>query len=263
MVLYEYWISLTHPALSVWNAQNLTPSPPVWDFILSFSPALILVPFGVYGLVNQKEKSFSPVLFSWLGLSLVLSIFPSPLQRRFLLGLYIPVAALAVFGIDFLRSHVLRQSNWLIPGTFALALPTNLLLIVMGLIGGLSHMPALYLSHDEAQALAWIKTETSRQSIILASPEMGRWIPAETGRQVIYGHPFETVNASQEESRVEAFFKMKGKVDLSTGLFQNPGIDYLMYGPRERALGGDLDLSALPVVFQSGSVVIYQFPGQP
>lgn len=263
MILYEYWAALTNPALAVWNAQNLTPSPPVWDFILSFSPALLLAPFGIYALVKLRQKSYAPVLVAWLGLSILLTFLPTPLQRRFMLGFYIPAAILAVFGLDFLRNHLSSRSNWLIPITFSLALPTNLLLIVMGAAGAFSHSPQLYLSQDEARALAWIRTDTPSQSIILASPEMGRWIPAETGRRVIYGHPFETVNAAQEALRVETFFHAEGRIDVSTGLFTDPGVNYLMYGPRERALGGNLDLSALPLMFESGSVRVYQITRQP
>ena len=41
--------------------------------------------------------------------------------------------------------------------------------------------------------------------LILSSPEMGLFIPAQTGRRVLYGHPFETVNADAEKDLVLVF----------------------------------------------------------
>lgn len=260
-LIYQFWIAQTHPALAIWNAQNLTPSPPVWDFLLSFSPAILLVPFGIRALIKREQTACMAVLYAWFGLSLILVYFPFSLQRRFMLGFYIPVTALAVFGLDDLRSRFTRSSGWLVPAIWTLSLPTNLLLIFMSLSGALGHSPSLYFSQDEFQAFAWIRAETPDRAIILASPEMGSWIPAETGRRVLYGHPYETVNASQEKAEVIGFFQGNRLVGLNDPLFTSVGVDYLIYGPRERVLGSNLDLSALPIVFDSASVRIYQIRG--
>ena len=260
-LLYQFWVAQTHPALAVWNAQNLTPSPPIWDFLLSFSPVILLAPFGIYALAKRAQEPYMPVLYAWFGLSLVLVYFPFSLQRRFMLGFYIPATVLAVFGLDYLRARFPRRAGWWVPATFALSLPTNLLLVLISLSGALSHSTSLYFSQDEYRAFAWIRAETPARAIILASPEMGRWIPGETGRRVLYGHPFETVNASQEEAVVTRFFQGNRPVRVDDPLFTSVGVNYLIYGPRERALGSALDLSALPIVFDSASVRIYQIQG--
>lgn len=262
-LLYQFWIINTHPALSVWNSQNLTQSPPIGDFLLSFSPAIFFAVFGIYALIKQKHTPVQPVLISWLGLSLVLIYFPFSLQRRFMLGFYIPVTILAIYGIDFLRKKVPLVSRWLVPVTIAISIPTNVLLIIMALIGSVNHVPLLYLSQDEARALVWIRSATPGDAVILASPQMGLLIPAETGRRVIYGHPYETVNASKEEASVLAFFRINGKPENTSGPLKNPGIDYVFIGPREKALGGKLDLSGFPLVFDGNSVQIYQLKRQP
>jgi hypothetical protein len=52
LLLYDMWVARVDPVLAGWNAQNLTPSPQLWDLLLSFSPALLLAVVGMrsYGV---------------------------------------------------------------------------------------------------------------------------------------------------------------------------------------------------------------------
>ena len=261
MILYYLWAVRVDPVLAIWNQQNLTPSPPVWDFLLAFSPALILAPFGIYHLYKDRGSPARKILISWLGLGILLVYFPFALQRRFMLGFYIPAAALAVLGIDYLRQKYARRARVLAPALFALALPTNLLLILIGLMGVMSRSPLFYLGQDEARALTWIREETPTRSLVLAAPDMGSLIPGFTGRRVIYGHPFETTNAVQEEQRVREFYRQPVKVTAAVPLIQDRKVDYVFYGPRERLLGGNLDFSALRLVYESGTIQLYAVQG--
>jgi hypothetical protein len=261
-LLYQFWIISTDPVLAGWNAQNITPSPPIYDFILSFSPALILAPFGVYSLLRMKGNPIRRILIPWFIFGILLVYFPVSIQRRFMLGFYIPTAALAVYGLDFIRgvSHSFqRRVKWLTPALIGLALPTNLFLLLTCLSGILSHSPMYYMTRDEADAMSWIQAETPARALILASPEVGRLIPAFTGRRVLYGHPYETINAAQEEQGILSFFSARGMVDSRAGLPASRNVDYLFYGPREHALGGNLDFSGLTSVYQTGTVQIFSF----
>lgn len=256
-LLYQFWAAQVDPVLAVWNAQNQTPSPPLWNFILALAPALALAPLGIFHLVSMKANPVRRTIIAWLALGLLLVYFPCSLQRRFMLGFYIPTAVLAVYGVDFLRQKFARRTRAVGPVLFALALPTNLLLMIIGLSGALIHSPILYLSQDEARALAWIQAKTPANALILASPEMGSLVPAFSGRRVIYGHPFETVAAGQEEARVLEFYRLVEPVTAETGILVDRKVDYVIYGPRERLLGSELDLSALPAVYSSGNIQIY------
>ena len=44
--IYQYWAVGSTPQLAAWTAQNQTPSPAIWDVVLSFSPWIILVMAG-------------------------------------------------------------------------------------------------------------------------------------------------------------------------------------------------------------------------
>lgn len=262
-LLYQYWVSQVDPVLAIWNQQNLTPSPPVWDFLLAFTPPLILAPFGIYASIKQQTSPPQKIIIAWLVSGLLLVYFPFSLQRRFMIGYYIPAAALAVFGVSYLRQKYGPRVRALVPLTFGLAVPTNVLLILIGLVGALGHASQLYLTRDEASTLEFIKNNTPAKSLVLASPDMGGLIPGFTGRRVIYGHPFETAYAAEEEQRVIDFYRQTTQVTASTPLIEGRKVDYVLYGPRERIAGGALDLSALSLVFEAGDVQLYAVHGVP
>lgn len=259
-LLYQFWAAQTDPVLAGWNAQNLTITRPLWDVALSLSPALPLALIGVVYLWREKSHPARYLLLVWFLLGLALIYVPFSLQRRFMLGLYIPTAVLALFGVQVLRSRFNRPLRGLIPTLLSLSFLTNILWVLILMLGALTHPPELYLAPDETQAIAWIRSNTAPDALVLASPQIGQWLPGLTGRRVIYGHPYETVNAEQEQAAVEAFFREPVDVTRDDPRLDERGVSYIFYGPREveLALGGGPDFSALPAVFQSGSVTIYE-----
>jgi hypothetical protein len=255
-VLYQEWVSQTHPVLQGWNAQNLTPSPPMWDFILSFSPIFLLAIYGVWVAWQSRANTGMRLLVLWFILGFVLIYFPFSLQRRFMLGYYIPAACLGVIGLQrFTRDHTRK---WMWPLTFFLSLLTNVLLILAGVFGIQTHAPAIFLEKPESQAFAWISANTPAGSIILASPDTGLFIPADTGRRVLYGHPFETVNAVQEKAQVQSFFTGGLTLLEQEKFIADNQIGYIFWGPREQALGSPLILTRMSPAYKIGDVVIYQ-----
>ncbi|HLE15911.1 MAG TPA: hypothetical protein VI776_14270, partial [Anaerolineales bacterium] len=97
VLVYDYWVANTHPVLAGWNAQNQTPAPPLWDVFLSLSPALWLAIAGAWAAWRTGGRG-PRLLLAWAGLGLLLLYLPFGLQRRFILGLYVPLAGLAALG---------------------------------------------------------------------------------------------------------------------------------------------------------------------
>jgi hypothetical protein len=253
-LLYQFWVAQTHPVLSGWNAQNITLTPPVWDVALALSPALLLAFPGLVRLWHEKSHPARRVLIPWFALGLLLIYLPFSLQRRFMLGLYIPTAALAVLGLDWLSVRVPRRARLFTRLLIGLSVPTNLALIMILLIGALSHAPELYLTHDEYAAFRWIQANTPAKALVLASPRMSLWIPGFTGRRVVYGHPYETVNAAQEEQAVEAFFAAP---TADTAFLAARKVGYIIFGGEPKK-NSPLDLSALKPVYESGAVQVFK-----
>ena len=108
-------------------------------------------------------------------------------------------------------------------------------------------LPQIFLTQGEAAALDWL-AETASNKIVLASPEISLFIPTHTDASVIYGHPFETVEAAAHKRAVEDFFL--GRVSPEAFFAQYP-VEYVFYGPRERQLGALPALSGWHAVFSS------------
>ena len=132
----------------------------------------------------------------------------------------------------------------------------NLIVILAGQTGARAHDPLLYQTREEALGLRWLETETPSHALILAAPGTGLIIPAFSGRQVIYGHPFETVRAEAEKQVVLGFFQTMTEDEAHTFIIER-GVDYIFFGPRERAVG-DLPITqGLELAFEAGGVQIY------
>jgi hypothetical protein len=252
MVVYELAVTSSNSLLSGWSAQNLTPAPPLWDLVLSLSPWLLLVPFGMRSALsngNAEER----LLIVWCVASLALLYLPWSLQRRFMVGIYIPVITLSALALERLIKESRRYLLW--GGLlFLLAMPTNLLVLQAGRHGILTRDANLYLSRDEAMAMDWIQTNTPADALILAAPETGLLIPARTGRRVIYGHPYETIQAEAQKLKVEHFFQGEQSPEMEALLAR---VDYVFYGPREREIGRNGILDSLSPAYENPSVVIY------
>jgi hypothetical protein len=257
VLLYQFWVTQSDPMLAIWSAQNLTISPPIWDLLISFAPVLL---FGIPGawFVWRKGGFAQRILIVWIIVGILLIYIPWGLQRRFLLGYMVPFAGLAGLGLDHLFSHQKRITIAMLSVVIMMALPTNLLILVGGIGAIQSHEPMFYLSKDEKISLDWLESNSPDDALVLASPQMGLFIPAYTGRRVLYGHPFETVNADVMEAKVEHFFQGMIKDNEISTLSD---VDYLFYGPREREYGGHLPGAGMKVVFQFGNTEIYEIDG--
>jgi hypothetical protein len=256
ILIYDVLISNLDPVLAGWNAQNLTPSPPIWDLMLSLSPALILVVLGSKTIF--KERRLYPLLLViWVVLIAVLLYLPLGLQRRFMKGLYIPVVLLAFFPFYKLAQEKSKKLKPMLIGVFIFSTLSNLIVLIIAFYGIQTRDPLLYLTRGESMALDWIEEHTQSDALFLGSAQTGLFIPAHTGRRVLYGHPFETVNALKEEADVNAFFSGDGQNEPDL-LLADREVDYVFFGPREKDLGTIPQSSQLKAVYDQNGVTIFQ-----
>ena len=81
------------------------------------------------------------------------------------------------------------------------------------------------------------------------------FLPAWADVRVVYGHPFETLDAEATRSRVEDFFAQRIDRDAALSEWR---VVHIYFGPREGRLGPTSpDWLA---VFRSGDVAVYQAP---
>jgi uncharacterized membrane protein len=254
VLFYDILVTYQDPWLRAWNSQNQTPSPPWWDFLVSLSPVIFLAVIGIWANFKTRRRSMR-LLILWMILGFALLYFPWGLQRRFILGYFIPVSALAAAGLAAL---VKRPKSYALAAILVtmLAIPTNLVIALSTLQAVKTHDARIYLSQGEADALQWIAANTPEEAVILAAPETGLLIPAYSGKRVLYGHPYETVDALRQKERVTRLFSGKSPAVEASNLFGEA--DYLFIGPREAQLGDVVLPPYLELVYATQDVRVFR-----
>jgi hypothetical protein len=237
----DLWITQALPKFASWFAQNQTPTPPLWDVAVSLG-----VP-GVVGLVSfvrwlrvraplqEKLRSADAgtlLLGLWLAANLILLYAPFPLQRRLMLGMWIPLAALAAPQLEawlFSPGLSLRRA-------FAAGIPlvlTNAVFLAVLFAAGSTRDHPLFLTRDEAAAVDWLKAN-ARGSVVLASPEVSMWLPGMAGVRVVYGHPMETPDAEAALRDVETFYQTEDAASRARILADHQ-VDWIVCTPADQA----------------------------
>ena len=259
LLIYQFAAVQMDPILSQWNAQNLTLSPSLPDFLISFSPALLFTLWGSWRWIRQKSASSLGLILilSWAAAGLGLVYFPFTLQRRFLFALFIPFVILAAEGLETLRvkNDLARRQVW--NGMLIISFMTNAVVVSLAIFGILSHHPTLFLSRDEAAGLDYIQKSTPDNAIILCAPEMGTFVPAWTGRRVIYGHEYETIDAQKNQELVKSIYSGSIQSNEVLEILKDKNVQYIFWGPREKNLGVAIPNLHLKPVYQNATVEIF------
>jgi len=259
LIIYQFMVIRSDPVLDAWNSQNLTISPPLWDVVISFSPALLLAVSAVILIARQKKLADYKILVIWLIGGLFLAYFPFQLQRRFVLGYLIPAACLAAIALESAWENpkrAIRLGAGILVGCSIL---TNVLIVSGGLMAAAQRSPDLYYSKNLQNAFDWMLANRKSCDVVLAAPETGMIIPGATGWRVVYGHPYETPNAEQTQARVEQLFSGNLAPSNAATAIASLGVDFVLIGPTEREPGADLSwLNGFPKVFDEENVVLYQ-----
>jgi uncharacterized membrane protein len=190
---------------------------------------------------------------------------PLPLQRRLSLGLGVPMGLLAGTGWwRTVRSRTQAHRRRLIQGlVVAFSALTPIFLIAVASFSALSGEPWFYLSAGERAAFAWLRDYGRPDDVVLCAPQTGAFIPAWAGQPVVYGHPFETVDAERRRASVVAYWSAEMSATEQEVFLQKNRVGYVMVGPRERALGagGRRSRAARDMVFEVEDVRIYAVNG--
>jgi len=268
VLLYDFIAFASNPILAAWAAQDVDPAPAPADLALGFGAVGLASIAGAALAIRQRDVK-TLALVAWAATTLILVYLPVALQRRFITSLGLPLAMLAGLGLArwarlAVEGVALRLGVKLAVGlSVALSLAGSGFLLAVLSLGALSQQQAdrlpnlLYLSYDEAAAMRWL-LEHAPDSVVLAAPRTGAWLPGQAGVRVVVGHPLETIDAPSKQAQVEAFWRGRLSSQDWQRLKEEYRVQYVFYGPAERQLGPGLLLSQLQVVFQQGEVAIYR-----
>lgn len=257
VLVFQYLSIQNDPVLALWDSQNLTPAPPVWDFLISFSPAFIFAGAQVVHLVQSRNLERYRLFVIWLAAGIVLLYLPFNLQRRFLLGFFIPCAFLGALGAIRIAGQIPKGRLLFTRAILTVSLVTNLFILLGGFGAMAQREPRLFISRDEQAAFEWMNGQENESGPILASEETGMFIPAYTGWRVVYGHPFETIQAEQRKAELHAIFSGGLDTNEIKNYVEKNRIRWVFWGPRERQVGGGQPFADYPIAYQNRSVTIY------
>tara|TARA_Y100000310_G_C20518280_1_gene732309 strand:- start:175 stop:1053 length:879 start_codon:yes stop_codon:yes gene_type:complete len=217
-VFYHLSLLKDSPLLATRGAQNITllPSPIYWFFGLGF--VAILAVYGVYIWLrkyNIKLDQTKLMVMAWVAASLILAVYPSQFQARYLQGIMIPLAVLATVGltplVDRWRAKIKRFDFKIVaPILFVLLfVGTNFFVVGRDLIIFKKYPHYVYQPKEFVEAAIWVKENISNvgeEAIILTRSTDGLFLVGYAARKVWVGHPHETLDFKRKEAVTEKFF---------------------------------------------------------
>ena len=245
-VAYQYWLYSAEP---VFRERVLVPtgSAGLHWVLLGYG---LLIPLAVLGALLSRGRGGDAddaearrFLVVWAVVGLALPYLPVPFQRKLLMGVHIPLAALAGIGVEHLRQ------TWRLSGTTALGLavlitcPSNVRWLRQAAVNMQNNLTEsnqrVFLLPTEVDALRWLR-HSAHGAPVLAMPLTGvaGYIPAIGGCSVYVGHWGETPSFAQKLRMARLFYRPGTPQDWRRVFLAESGVRYVLYGPAEKALSG-------------------------
>lgn len=265
-LMYQFWVVRLDAVLAEWNRQNVTPSPDFWILLLGYFPLIIWAFLGGMKAIRQREpRALLPLV--WFGVSLVLVYFPSSLQRRYMIGLYVPLVAMAMNAVgevtvqqDFALGKNAR-AFWL-SLSILISVVTYVILLFATMRATQQRDRQIFLYWEEVKAFDWLSEYLPEDAVILAAPESGIFLPAWTDLRVVYGHPFESIQSEERKQLVEQFYQGKLSLLEQRKFLTENSVTAILWGRRERVIASPEFEHVLeqtyPIGYRSEQITIYR-----
>jgi len=268
---YNFYIFLNNPAMRAWDLQNLMYTPEAYRLAIALGVGGLLSVVALIGFRHLRREH--TVIAAWLISTLVIIHLPMRFQRRAIGGIQFPLAVLATAAIACVLLPWLARRMGLLgassatrgaggtkeaaaggPGRFG-ALGWGTLAVTL-FIAPLQFATPYYIQDIEWNALrrlnypAWLEIEQWRafqaladlgppESTVLASYEIGNFVPPLTGHRCVIGHYALTVDALEKEADAARFFSAGAEDDpWRLEFLRRWNVAYVMVTSFERELGG-------------------------
>ncbi len=282
-LLLWYGLTLaTNPVFRAWDAQAVTPSPPLPHYLAAFGVMLLLGLLTFRRREQALDKSFA-FLWAWVAAVALLVYAPLNPQRRFVEGVQVPLAILASAGMygvvfpwlertrGFRRLAVRRRYS--VPGLERLFIVVFLVLMSLSnayiltsvsVTAAVQQFYPLFRPSSEIAAVDWLRANTPRSEVVLGAYETGNYVAARAGNRVVLGHWAETVDWQTKFDEVTTFYNATMDDAWRGDLLTRYRVRYVWLGPRERELGNfdPLDVPLLQRVYSNSEVTIYRVGGK-
>jgi hypothetical protein len=241
-------------------------------FLLGLGLPLIIALPGIYRAIRRFEPDGDRFMLLWLVAILLCIYLPTGFHQQSAVGLLIPIVYFATRAAEDFWLRRVTSRRWQ-RRIFAAMIPviaaSNILVLVLPLrpltdesVRGTKHV---LLQEDYVNAFRWLRDNDAAGEVILASPDVSLWIPAQIGARVIYTHPQQTIQPTAKKQAVLEWYReidptrceplLQGEFSY-TGSYQ---VRYVLVGPKEAEIGESICLHMLHLVQSFGEVQIYAY----
>ncbi len=213
-ILYCYFAFIGNPEVQRWTFHSKNALPPeAFSLFFALAPQLLLALTGLPAVLRRRSRE-DLFLIAWLVLLAAILYLPNPagdLRRRFLDGLYLPLAVLGAIGMyeTILPRLKSARAHALIPFTYVAFSAVGSAFLVLAPLA-VATQPQYSVSQAEYDGLNWLGDQPAGR--VLSMPGVGLYVPAYSPDTVFVGHydeTFDYVNKTQE-----ALDLLTGKTDI-------------------------------------------------
>ena len=269
---YGYWVN-RDTAFATYAASEINnlPPPPFMGAMIGFGLLSILAVVGVRRWLRQGEDLL-PLL--WIAGNLLVMYIPIvQYAGRFALGLIVPVATLAGYGLEEVALPWLQTTHFygrfarLTPTPFAslrrmiliLTVPSTLMMALFPLktVTVQAEFP-YYMPTSEREAAVWLTDNTNANDVVLAYYPVGNYLPSLSNTPVFMGQFFLTLNFEEKVEMVEQFWTADTSDEWRQNFIEEWQITHIYQGQYEQQLmQGDIKLPG-KIVYDQNGIIIYE-----
>lgn len=259
LLVYNYLILSRDPFWSQFTAQNQTLSPPPIFYFWGFAPFWLFALYGIFLALRERNPKLL-ALTAWTVGGFALAYLPVAIQRRFILGITIPLAALAIHGLGDLlkRIPILAKRENVIYFSYILLASVSSIYLSLGLSLFLRTLPGgRFYPRDVESALVWLakRENAAPNDFVLADVSTSQLVAQQTTLRVYIGHEMETLNYTNKIHAMKSFYKGTS----STNWLAQTQTKWVIYGPYEKTISRSFSPgSELEMVYQNDTVIVYK-----
>lgn len=261
LLTYNLFILMGDPIWSQFTLQNKTLSPPPIYYLWGFAPFWVFAVVGMIKSIRKRDPIFGAMTV-WVVSGFAFAYLPVLIQRRFLLGITIPLGALAIYGLQSLInklpksfSSLKRRENLFMFTHLLIASISSIFLILNASLYVLARPDNLFYPRDLKAAAEWLNRNALPNEFVLADVGTSQILAQLTPLKVYVGHEMETLYFDDKENDMRAYFN--GAVS-SEWLLGTP-IQWVIYGPYEHEINPlFLPDAHLKLIYQNKTLKIYK-----
>lgn len=241
-----------------WASDNLSSSP--FILILLYGLFLPVAIIGIWRVVPRKSNTPFIFLVVLVIVQVIFIHLPLPFAKRYVEGLFLPLAVFSVVAIDWFISRIkLGWSSNIVYVNFfiylSLGVIANYLLLFIWLPNAYVYKPI-----GEKEGMVFLDENSKPDDRIFSLPISGTYIPGYADVKIFVGQNSQTPDFERKSRIVEAYYSGELAIRERNLILISENICFVYVGPFEKRINkiNFANENFLIPIFENESVVIYK-----